>query len=66
LKLAEAKFCVEPECEEVLPLKESQCCCGCTQFILLATLTNPETRDWVKRRLHRERAKLRLMRMVKG
>lgn len=67
MKLKEGKFCVSPDCEEVIPLKENICpsCCG-SQFILLASLANPDQRDWVRRRMHREKAKLRILQMVKG
>lgn len=67
MKVAEAKFCCDPECEEVVALEVDTCpACTQSQFILLASLTDPQKRDWVKRKLHRNRAKVRLLRMVKS
>ena len=41
MKVTEAKFCIEPSCEQVAHVNDSQCVCGCTQFILLGPIVNP-------------------------
>ena len=56
MKVTEAKFCIEPSCEQVVHVNDSQCSCGGSQFIFLGPIVNPHLMAEL-RELLREAAK---------
>ena len=55
MKLSEAKFCVEPDCEELAHRSVQLCPCGSAQFFDLSYLADPEAHRF--KRLERRRAR---------
>ena len=65
MKLSESKFCVEPDCEEIVHFLDPMCPCGCTQFFESRYLADPAARRQ-RRRILEGRRGARLLRFDCG